>query len=170
MDDRHFASLGTVGLAALLLLFGIVLLLVPLNLFSGTVPTPILPLCLIFVYGLERPESLPPSLTFVMGLLHDLLFGAAIGPWASVYLVVHALVVWQRSYFDGRDVVVLTTGFAATSIMAMVLYWFEMSILSSRPMPVVAIFWQWVVTVLSFPLLLALFRRFAGRPRSNSLV
>ncbi|MEM6747453.1 MAG: hypothetical protein AAF608_08545 [Pseudomonadota bacterium] len=170
MDDRHFASLATVGVAALLLLLGIVLLLVPLNLFSGTVPTPILPLCIIFIYGLERPESLPPSLSFAMGLLHDLLFGAAIGPWASVYLVVHALVVWQRSYFAGRDVVVLTTGFAAASVLAMALYWFEMSILSSRPMPVFAIFWQWVVTVLSFPFLLALFRRLAGRPRSNSLV
>ncbi|MEO1040965.1 MAG: hypothetical protein AAFX52_01615 [Pseudomonadota bacterium] len=170
MDDRHFASLTTVGIAALLLLLGVVLLLVPLNLVGGLVPTPLLPLCLIFIYGLERPESLPPSLTFVMGLLHDLLFGVAIGPWASVYLLVHVLVVWQRSYFAGRDVIVLTTGFAAASAMAMSLFWFEMSILSSRPLPVLAVFWQWAVTVGSFPFLLALFRRFAGRPRANMLV
>ena len=170
MDDRHFASVASVVVAGLLLLLGVVLLLVPLNLVGGLVPTPILPLCLIFIYGLERPDSLPPSVTFAMGIVHDLLFGVAIGPWASVYLLVHALVIWQRSYFAGRDVVVLTTGFAAASVFAMALYWFEMSILSSRPMPVTAIVWQWIVTVLSFPILLALFHRVAGRPRTNMLV
>ncbi|MEM9810037.1 MAG: hypothetical protein AAF788_02320 [Pseudomonadota bacterium] len=165
MDDQHYATGLTVGVAALLLLTSALLLCVPLNFFQGLVPTPILPLCLIFIYGLLRPDSLRPTIVFLVGIVQDLLFGAAVGPWASVYLLAHVLIVWQRSYFIGRDATVLTTGFAATSGLALLLYWFEMSILGSRPMPMLPLLWQWTITVLSFPLVLTLFQRSIGRPR-----
>jgi hypothetical protein len=102
-----------------------------------------------------------------MGLLHDLLFGAAIGPWASVYLLVHAGIIWQRSYFAGRDSIVLTTGFAAASLVALLIYWIEMSILGARTMPLFPLLVQTAVTIAVFPIALFLFNLTIGRQRPS---
>lgn len=165
MDDRHFATAGTITLAVLLMLTGVVLMVTPINLFGGLLPTPIFPLYVVFLYGLDRPSSLPPFVTFAGGLLHDLLYGAVIGPWASIYLLVHAAIIWQRSYFAGRDTMVLTTGFGLVSLASMLLYWFEMSILSERTMPLWPLLAQTTVTIAVFPIALSLFRRTIGRQR-----
>jgi rod shape-determining protein MreD len=169
MDERHYARWDTILVAGLALLFCVLLLVAPINVFGGLIPTPFLPLVVIFLYGLDRPESLPPALTFGMGLLQDFLFGAAIGPWASVYLIMHAAIIWQRSYFAGRDVVVLTTGFAIASLCALLVYWFEMSIISGRAMPLVPLMLQGAITVAFFPLILTIFRRTTGRQRPSML-
>lgn len=169
MDDRHFASAGTISLAGGFMLVSVLLMLTPINLFGGYVPSPMFPLYVIFLYGLDRPASLAPWVTFVAGLLHDLLFGPFIGPWATVYLFMHAAIYWQRSYFAGRDVVVLATGFGITALVSLLLYWFEMSILSSRLMPLNALLIQWLVTVLVFPIALVGFRRTIGRQRPSLL-
>ncbi|MEE4213240.1 MAG: hypothetical protein V2I43_28685 [Parvularcula sp.] len=166
MDERVPSSAGTVIAAGAALLFGALLLCVPLHLVEGLIPTPILPLLVIFVYGLERPDDLPPWLSFASGLMLDLLFGAAIGPWATVFLTVHGAVLWQRSYFQGRDTVVLATGFGAASLFGLLLYWFEMSILSGRAMPLSDVLVQWAITVALFPIALHFFRRTFARRRS----
>lgn len=167
MDDRHFATSGTITLAILLMLTSVILLVTPLNLFGGWLPTPFFPLIVIFLYGLDRPASLPPLVSFLSGLLLDLLFGVGIGPWATVFLLVHASIIWQRSYFAGRDTVVLTTGFAIASLAALVIYWIEMSVLMGRTMPLGALMWQGLVTVFLFPFCLNFFRRTIGRQRPS---
>lgn len=163
MDDRHYATSGTIGVAAALIFFSATLLSVPLHLFEGLVPTPFLPLVLIFLYGLDRPSSLPPLVTFLGGLYLDLLLGTAIGPWAVVFLLVHASVLSQRSYFVGRDSVVLTTGFVIALIGALIVYWAAMSVISARPMPAWPLVYQGIVTVVAFPAVLFLFRRTIAR-------
>jgi rod shape-determining protein MreD len=167
MDEQRFASALTIGIAAALLVAGGLLLLTPLNLAQGYIPTPFFPLIVIFLYGLERPESLPPIVTFTAGLLQDLLFGAAIGPWATVYLLLHAAIIWQRSYFAGRDSIVLTTGFAAASLVALLIYWIEMSILGARTMPLFPLLVQTAVTIAVFPIALFLFNLTIGRQRPS---
>jgi rod shape-determining protein MreD len=166
MDERFSSSASMVALAGAVMFFGLLLLVVPLNLFQGHLPTPILPLIAIFLYGLDRPDDLPPWLSFAAGLVLDLLFGAAIGPWATVFLTMHAAILWQRGYFQGRDGVVLTTGYGAASLLALMLYWFEMSILSGRAMPISDVLVQWLVTLAVFPVFLRFFRRFFSKRRS----
>lgn len=167
MDDRHFATWPTVTVAGFVLFISVLLLVIPLKILGGWLPMPFLPLIVIFVYGLERPASLPPQMSFAAGLLQDLLFGVALGPWASVYLLVHALIIWQRSYFAGRDIIVLTTGFGLACLGASLVYWLEMSILLGRMMPLFTIWGQGLVTVLAFPAALLVFRQFAGRQRPS---
>ncbi|MEM9837575.1 MAG: hypothetical protein AAF830_00325 [Pseudomonadota bacterium] len=159
MDDRHLATTWTLGLSALLLFGSVTLLSVPLNLFQGFLPTPYLPLVIIFLYGLDRPSSLPAGFSFAAGLYQDLLHGMALGPWATVYLLMHASVLWQRSYFAGRDSVVLSTGFAISLVSVLTLFWIEMSILGSRTMPLWPLVYQGLITVMVFPVALFFFRR-----------
>lgn len=167
MDDRHFATWATITTATLLMLFSVLLMVTPIHLFGGWLPMPLLPLILIFIYGLFRPDSLPPQVSFAAGLLQDLLFGIGVGPWASIYLLVHAAIIWQRSYFAGRDIIVLTSGFGVTCFGAGLVYWIEMSILMGRMMPLFAVMGQLLVTVLIFPLAILAFRRMTGRVRSS---
>ncbi|MEM1379708.1 MAG: hypothetical protein AAGH41_03690 [Pseudomonadota bacterium] len=163
MDDRHIATTGTLSLAALLLFGSATLICVPINLLEGLVPTPFLPLVVIFLYGLDRPSSLPPWMSFAAGLYLDLLLGMALGPWASVFLLMHAAVVWQRSYFAGRDSLVLLTGFGIALGGVLTVYWVEMSVLGGRVMPLWPLAYQGLITALVFAPALLLFRRLIAK-------
>ena len=136
---------------AVAFLGGVILLAVPLRLFQGFVPTPILPMLVVFLYALYDPEGLPTPVIFAGGLLQDLLFGAAIGPWASVYLLVAYLVTTQRTYFLGRARDVVWIGFAVAATCGMVLLWAEMSLLSRAWQPVLPAAYQLLVTVILYP-------------------
>ena len=136
---------------ALVLLAGVLLLVVPLRLFQGLVPTPILPLLIVFLYALYDPDALPAPVIFAGGLLHDLLYGAAFGPWASVYLLVLVLVSTQRTYFLGRARDVVWIGCAVVLAAAMVVLWAEMSLLKGAWQPILPAAYQFLVTLLLYP-------------------
>ena len=136
---------------SLILLTGVLLLVVPIRLFQGLVPTPILPLLIVFLYALYDPESLPAPVIFAGGLLHDLLYGAAFGPWASVYLLVLVLVSTQRTYFLGRARDVVWIGCAVVLLAAMVVLWAEMSLLKGAWQPIQGATYQFLITVLLYP-------------------
>lgn len=133
------------------LLFGVVVLSVPLRLFQGFVPTPILPLLIVFLYALYDPEGLPAPMIFAAGLLHDLLYGAALGPWASIYLLVAVLVSTQRTYFLGRARDVVWMGFSVVCVAALIVLWAEMSLLKSGWLPIWSAAYQFLITVLLYP-------------------
>ena len=148
--ERFRASLAAAA-PSLILLLGVILLSVPLRLFQGYVPTPILPLLIVFLYALYDPEGLPAPVIFAGGLLHDILYGAALGPWASVYLLTAVLVSTQRSYFLGRARDVVWIGFAVVALAAMLALWAEMSLLKGGWMPILPAAYQFLITVLLYP-------------------
>jgi len=168
MDDRHHASAASIALSGAFLLIGCTLLSVPIDLFEGWLPTPFLPIILVFIYGLDRPSSLPIGLTFGAGLYLDLVLGGAMGPWSMVLLLTQGAILWQRSYFAGRDIVVLTTGFAIVLVGVLFVYWAALSVIGGRVMPLWSLMAQGTVTLALFPFALAGFRRFVA-PQPVSL-
>ena len=148
--DRLRGALAAAA-PALILLAGVVLLAVPLRLFQGTVPTPVLPLLIVFLYALYDPEGLPAPMIFAGGLLHDLLYGAAFGPWASVYLLVAVLVSTQRTYFLGRARDVVWIGCCVALTAALLVLWAEMSLLKGAWQPILPATYQFLVTMLLYP-------------------
>ena len=152
-DALGQARRGLAGAApALLMLGGVILLSVPLRLAQGYLPTPILPLLIVFLYALYDPEALPAPVIFGAGLLHDLLFGAALGPWASVYLLVAVMVSSQRTYFLGRARDVVWIGCFVAFLAAMLVLWAEMSLLKGGWQPILPAAYQFLITVLLYPL------------------
>lgn len=146
------------GLApALALLIGITLLMVPLRLFQDLVPTPIVPLLIVFLYALYDPEALPAPVVFAGGLLHDLLYGEPFGVWASVYLLVAWMTGGQRTYFLGRARDVVWLGCAAALGVAMLVLWAEMSLLSGGWLPLRPAALQFGLTILLYPVAARLF-------------
>jgi len=131
---------------------GVILLAMPLRLFEGVLPTPLLPLVIIFFWAIYAPSYLPAVSVFFIGLLQDLLSGGPLGLWPSIYLLTQYIVLSQRSYFIGREQRVVWLGFALVAIGAGVMLWLVMSLMSGALLPLRALAWQMIATIAVYPL------------------
>ena len=151
LDVHRLRAALAVAAPSVALLLAVLLLATPLRLFQGFVPTPILSLLIVYLYGLYDPDGLPPYVIFACGLLLDLMTGQALGPWASVHLLVFYLIVGQRTYFLGRAHDVVWIGCAALLTLALFVLWLEHSILSGGWQPVLGAAYQFAITVALYP-------------------
>lgn len=136
---------------------GVLMLAAPIRLFEGTVPTPIIPLVIVFFWSVYGPDYMPSVSVFLIGLLQDLLTGGPLGLWPAVYLVTQFIVLSQRAYFLGREQKVVWIGFALASAGAGLILWLVMSLMSGVLLPVTALALQLLATVLIYPLFGAVF-------------
>lgn len=136
---------------------GVLLLAMPLRLFEGWAPTPIIPLVVIFFWSIYGPDLMPSVGVFFIGLLQDLLMGGPFGLWAVVYLAVQYIVLSQRSYFIGREQLVVLIGFALAAASASLMLWLVMSLMSGALLPVWPLIFQMAATVAIYPLFAAAF-------------
>lgn len=155
MDEDRQRILFFVPL--LLGLAGVVLLALPLRLFEGTVPTPLLPLVVIYFWTIYAPEYVPSWATFLVGLLQDFLLGGILGIWAGTYLVTQLMILSQRDYFLGRDQLVVWLGFALSASAAGFAVWLILSVLSGSVLTVWPVVWQIAVTIAFYPVPAVLF-------------
>ena len=124
--------------------FGIAVLLVILN----VVPTPILDyaavtptLALIAVYhwAIYRPNLLPLTAVFVIGLLQDILSGAPLGVYVLVFLTAYGAVLSQRRFLAGKSFLIYWLGFSITAFGAGIESWISLGLF-----PIVAwLFLRW---------------------------
>ena len=154
---------GGAATPALLGFLGVVLLASPLRLFGGGVPTPVIPLIIVYFWSLYSPGHLPAASVFAMGLLHDLLSGGPIGLWPTVYLVMQQIAISQQAYFLGRDLGVVSIGFAVAALVVSLIIWFVMSLMTATALPIGGLLGQMVVTVVCFPLFALAFGRLHRR-------
>lgn len=136
----------------LLGVFGVLILALPVRILEGVVPTPIIPLVIVFFWSIYGPNYLPAVSVFFIGLLQDLLTGGPLGLWAGVYLVAQFVVMSQRPYFLGREQKVVWLGFALVAAGASVILWLVMSLMSGVLLPAGALIFQMLATVMIYPL------------------
>ncbi len=142
---------------------GVLILALPIRFFEGALPTPIIPLVVVFFWSIYSPDFLPSPSVFAIGLLQDLLMGGPLGLWASVYLVTQFAVSSQRAYFLGREQKVVWMGFALAASVASLMLWLVMSLMSGVLLPIGALAAQVAATVLIYPLFGAAFRELHSR-------
>ncbi len=141
----------------LALVFSILVMEVPVRLLGGLLPMPILPFIIIFLYGNYEPEALPAPVLFFCGLLHDLLYGAALGVWPSAYLVLHFLVTSQSDYLHGRLQRVVWLAFSVAVLGVGGLIWVEQSLLARGWLPMLPLIYQLFMTIAVYRLAAMLF-------------
>lgn len=132
--------------------FGVIILLLPIRFFEGYVPTPVLPLVVVFFWSIYGPNYLPPLSVFLIGLLQDLLTGGPLGLYAGVYLVTQFIVLSQRAYFLGREQKVVWIGFALAAAGASLILWLVMSLMSGVLLPISEQLIRMFATVMIYPL------------------
>lgn len=136
-------------------LFGVLLLAMPIRFAEGFIPTPLLPLVIVFFWSIYGPNYLPALSIFFIGILQDLLTGGPLGLWPAVYLLTQYVVLSQRSYFMGREQQVVWIGFTFAALSAGLILWMVMSLMSGEMLPVTALAVQIIATIATYPLFAA---------------
>lgn len=147
----------------LLGVFGVIVWAAPIRLFGGVLPTPLLPLLIVFYWAIYHPKALPALGVFLIGIFQDLLVGAPLGLWSSIYLCVSLIATSQQSYFHGRDQQVIWIGFAVAACLAGFMQWAAMSVVSGGPLPIGRLAIQIFATIALYPFLALVFSEFHRR-------
>jgi rod shape-determining protein MreD len=123
---------------------------IPIAFFGGIVPPPMLALMPVYFWCLVRPDLMPPSAAFAIGLAQDLLSGGAPGVWALSYLVCYAIVDRQRDTFAGLAGYGAILGFAAIMLVASGVAYATVSLLNARLLPTESLMLEIAVSVLFY--------------------
>jgi rod shape-determining protein MreD len=153
--DLLARNLTPFALTLLLLVIG----LVPLHLPGFSRVAPMLALAAVYHWSIYRPDLLPASAVFVLGVLQDLLAGAPVGLHAVIFLAVFGLVASQRRFLVRKPFVLVWLGFALVGIGATLGTWlllmaYHWTLVSPRPAA-----YQYLLTVGLYPALAWLFLR-----------
>jgi rod shape-determining protein MreD len=174
MQDRFGISLGS-GVATIIPFFvailGALVANIPVSLFGGTMPPPLFSLMPVYFWCLVRPDLMPPSAAFAIGLVEDLLSGGPPGVWALSFLICYAIVDRQRDVFAGLAGFGAILGFAAVMLIASGVDYAAVSILHARFLPIESLMLQIAISVIFYIPVLWLMnaaqRRIIGASRSD---
>jgi rod shape-determining protein MreD len=127
---------------------------------------PSLPMLVVFLWGIHRPDLLPSFAVALVGLLLDLLIHAPLGCSSLALVVVYAVTVSQRLYWmtvPGG----LLVGFVIAALLGESTSWLANSFAYGRFLSPVPALLEGFMSVLVFPLVSRLFlplQRLAGPP------
>ena len=147
-----------------LLPFSLTLLLVLLDAMPTRLPgfaavAPLLPLISVYYWAIYRPELLPPSVAFALGVINDVIIGTPLGVSALVYLLVQGMTASQRRFFHGKSFLVAWWAFGLVAVVALMLQWILVSVIFGHMLAPQAVIVEFVMTVAFYPLLSWLFAR-----------
>jgi rod shape-determining protein MreD len=130
-----------------------VLLAAPFGLPGQAQLMPAFTLAAVFFWSLFRPASLPPPLTFLIGLLADLLGDMPLGTDVLVLLLTQLLVVRSRRTLPQKGFLFVWLVFIAVSAVAAWLAWAFACLMSWVIYPPIAALAQFLLTAGLYPLL-----------------
>src|ERR1700722_1195033 len=96
-------------------LLGVIFSNIPITLFGGLVPSPLLGLIPIYFWCLVRPDLMTPAATLVIGIFEDIMAGGPPGGWPLSFVLTYAVVARQRDSFAGLSGLGAVLGFATAA-------------------------------------------------------
>ena len=151
--DQIGRSLAPAAVTVMLVLIG----MVPLHLSGWDKVAPSMALMSVYYWSIHRPDLLPPSGAFAIGLLQDLLAGTPPGMTALVLVSCHLVVESQRAFFLANGFLILWLGFTFIAFGAALLQGLIYSVLDQTLFPMEIPLVQAAVTLAVFPLFASLF-------------
>ena len=147
--DAVARNLTPFGLTLIL----VILSVVPLHLPDFQRVAPGLTLMAVYHWAIYRPNLLPASVVFLIGVLQDALMGLPMGVSAVVFLTVYGVVLSQRRFFAGKSFAIVWFGFTLVAAGAAVESCLLVSAFNTAFLNPEAALYQYVVTVGVFPIL-----------------
>lgn len=127
-------------------LFGVA----PLGIPSFGAVAPDLLLAVTVYWAVQRPELLPNTPVFVIGLLGDVLTGGILGLTPAILLLARAAALSQRRYL-GRTFLMFWAGFALIALGAVMVEAVVGSVARGHPLPVTPALVSAAITAALFP-------------------
>jgi len=151
MAPRESGTPGSVVPVLSTFLF-VIISVVPLQLPGFAAVSPSFALMAIYHWTVYRPDLLPRSAVFVLGLLLDLLTGMPyLGASALTLLIARTAVLMTRRHFVNRDFTVLWLGFLAVAAGVFIFSWALMGICAGRILDARPIAFETALTVAAYP-------------------
>jgi rod shape-determining protein MreD len=143
------------GLARLLpiatTIVAVLITILPLRIPGYAALTPAFTLMAVYHWTVYRPDLLPPSGLFAVGLAQDLLTGGPAGVNALVLLLARAAVLRQRRHFINRTFPFVWSGFTLLAVAAMLGLWTLHCLMQFSPSGFRATVFRTVLTIAIFP-------------------
>ncbi len=105
----------------------------------------------IFHWSVRRPDHMPLTAVFVLGILQDLLLGYPVGPSALVYVLIRANAAHLAEWAGGRGMARMWWMFCVTAVIACTVHWLLVVILMMQWIPPVPALLQLMMTVAIYP-------------------
>ena len=174
-QDRARLMVGARVLAALLPvtcgLLGVLFSNLPVTLFGGLVPPPLLGFIPVYFWCLVRPDLMTPAAAFVIGVLQDVMSGGPPGIWTLSFVVAYAVIQRQRDAFAGLGGVAAVLGFATATLIVCACAYFITAVYFWHLAPLGPIVGELAITVLFYVpgafIIGSLHRRLVGPLRSD---
>ena len=148
------------GLPALVAIAATVVIDAPVRIFGLALPEPVFPLILAFAWAVIRPSLLGPFVLILLGLFLDLFGAAPMGLWPISLLVAYAVALVGRALMVGQETEVMGVYYAA-SIAAAVATAYQLINIAGHGRPnLISVVWQYISTLVFFPVVLVLRDRF----------
>jgi len=112
---------------------------------------PFLPAIAVFYWALYRPDLMPLTATFVVGLVHDGLSGAPFGLAALILVALQGVAGSQRKFFHAKGLGVTWLGFALVAAGASALGWVAASAYYFAVLDTTPVLVQFALTVAAYP-------------------
>lgn len=153
--DRLARNLTPLMTGLILVMFAVLPLQIP---YYGSV-SPNLGIMAVFYWVVYRPDLMPPSGAFLIGLWQDIMVGMPLGANAFVLLVMHMALISQRRFFQGKTFPVMWWAFAMITFMASALIWILMMALYGTWLAPAPAFFQFLLTIALYPFVTWVFAR-----------
>jgi rod shape-determining protein MreD len=100
-----------------------ILAILPIGLPHWGALAPPLMLIAVYYWSLARPDLLPPTAAFAVGLFQDLMTGAPTGSGALIMVVTQWVLRGQQRFLANRPFLLMWAGFAPVAAIAALVEW-----------------------------------------------
>lgn len=116
--------------------------------------------CAIFYWAILRDRFCPLFVTFLAGLLLDILSGGILGAQALLLVATQIIVSRQRKFFTGQPFAVIWACLSLAVVTINVVQWMIFSLWSWHVIPIIPALMTALATVLVFPFIAPIYALF----------
>ena len=137
-----------------------ILLETPLRLWGLRLPEPVFAFVPAFAWAVVRPSVAGPLMLLILGLFLDITSNGHMGLWPLALILAYGFVIVTRPIMSGQAPVMILGWYVASCLLGFSVAYL-LTMLSALSTPnLIAVFWQFLVTVALYPLANMLIQRF----------
>ena len=121
------ANFGRSGIPFVITVVFVLVAIMPYGLPKSSLAAPVLALISVYYWSVFRPELMPASAAFLLGLMVDVLSGGPPGLNALILILVHWAASGQRRALAGKSFAVGWLGYLLIAAGAAIINWFVAS-------------------------------------------
>lgn len=124
----------------------------PLPHASPFAPAPLVTVCVVAFWLLERPDLMTPARIFALGLVVDAAAGQPLGHASLALLAIATLLLPARLFLRGQPALLVWACFMVTVLAVETVRWASASLLVGRALPIQPLALEGALTIAVWPL------------------